>query len=70
MAAPMGVGDNQNFCLSVAAILDFAKNSEIQGSISQPLEPLQPKSLYIQNLWASAILMHPNLSTSDKYWAS
>ena len=38
---------------------NFGRISEIQGSISQPLEPLQSKSLYIQNLWASAILMHP-----------
>ena len=32
--------------------------SEIRGSISQSTEPLQPKSLYIQNQWASAILIH------------
>ena len=45
-------------------------SAEIRGSISQPLEPIQPKSLYIHDQWASAIQMHPNLSTLDKYWAS
>ena len=76
MAAPIETKwrppwSRSNF-VSAAAILEFRPNfdSEIRGSISQPLEPLQPKSWYIQNLWTSPILMHPNLSTLDKYWAS
>ena len=51
------------------ACVNFVREySEIRGSISQPLEPLQPKSLYVRNLLIEPVNIRQGVGAFGRVW--